>query len=208
MSAIDSKELEPDVATSPSGGVLDDSGGEKAKKRAQKTEESRSGGGGGDGQQQGQQLAKKSKGRLVPGSLVLTSLSASALPNTEKGAFSKQVCRLRSDARCEEALLSFAQSRSLTKCQRFMQMGLEREHREHTQAIPPPPRRVASTSYPVRFKQDPYIVVKWGGQEVRTSVKRDSGKECSWPKEELALIVRTKKQLQEPVEVEVSGHPR
>ncbi len=51
-------------------------------------------------------------------------------------------------------------------------------------------------------------MVKWGGQEVRTSVKRDSGKECSWPKEELALIVRTKKQLQEPVEVEVSRHPR
>lgn len=51
--------------------------------------------------------------------------------------------------------------------------------------------------------KDPYLVVKWGDQEVRTSAKRDSGKDCSWPKEELALIVRTKKQLQEPVQVEV-----
>lgn len=48
-------------------------------------------------------------------------------------------------------------------------------------------------------------MVKWGGQEVRTSAKRDFGKDCEWPKEELALIVRTRKQLQEPVEVEVSG---
>lgn len=47
-------------------------------------------------------------------------------------------------------------------------------------------------------------MVKWGGQEARTSSKRDSGKDCSWPKEELAFIVRTKKQLQEPVEIEVS----
>lgn len=62
---------------------------------------------------------------------------------------------------------------------------------------------------PRSFEQDPYLVVKWGGgQEVRTSTKRDSGKECSWPKEELALIVRTKKQLQEPVEIEVSEPPR
>ncbi len=86
MPAGNSKELEPDVATSPPGGVLDDSN-----KRAPKTDESRSGGGGGDGQRQGQQNAKKKRGRLVPGSLLLTSLSASALPNTEKGAFSKQV---------------------------------------------------------------------------------------------------------------------
>ena len=66
----------------------------------------------------------------------------------------------------------------------------------------------AFPSSPLPFEQDPYMVVKWGGQEVRTSAKRDSGKECSWPKEELVLIVRSKKQLQEPVEVEVSGYPR
>lgn len=53
------------------------------------------------------------------------------------------------------------------------------------------------------FEQDPYLVVKWGEQEVRTSAKRDSGKDCSWPKEEFALIVRMKKQLQEPLEIEV-----
>lgn len=46
-------------------------------------------------------------------------------------------------------------------------------------------------------------MVKWGEQEVRTSAKRDSGKDCSWPKEELALIFRTKKQLQEPLAIEV-----
>ncbi|CAN0001945.1 unnamed protein product, partial [Hapterophycus canaliculatus] len=86
------------------------------------------------------QQATKKRGRLVPGSLVLTCVSATGMPNTEKGAFSKQ---------------------------------------------------------------DPYLVVKWGEQEVRTSAKRDSGKDCSWPKEELALIVRTKKHLQEPIQVEV-----
>ena len=67
----------------------------KAKKRSHITQESTGGGGGvggvGDSQQLGQKQGKKSKGRLVPGSLLLTSLSASALPNTEKGAFSKQV---------------------------------------------------------------------------------------------------------------------
>lgn len=45
---------------------------------------------GGDGKGK-QQRAKQRKGRLVPGSLVLTSLSASDLPDTEKGVFSKQV---------------------------------------------------------------------------------------------------------------------
>lgn len=44
--------------------------------------------GGDKGEQQG---TKPRKGRLVPGSLVLSSLSASDLPNTEKGVFSKQV---------------------------------------------------------------------------------------------------------------------
>lgn len=38
-----------------------------------------------------QHHANKKRGRLVPGSIVLTSLSASAMPNTEKGVFSKQV---------------------------------------------------------------------------------------------------------------------
>ena len=35
---------------------------------------------------------KTPKGRVVPGSLLLTSVSASDLPDTEKGVFSKQVC--------------------------------------------------------------------------------------------------------------------
>ncbi|CAM9761994.1 unnamed protein product, partial [Scytosiphon promiscuus] len=95
---------------------------------------------GAQSEKKAQQHADKKRGRLIPGSLVLASLSASSMPNTEKGVFSKQ---------------------------------------------------------------DPYLVVKWGDQEVRTSAKRDSGKDCSWPKEELALIVRTKKQLQEPIQVEV-----
>lgn len=64
-----------------------------------------------------------------------------------------------------------------------------------------------ATLYLHTCEQDPYLVVNWGGQEARTSAKRDSGKDCSWPREELALIVRTKKQLQEPVEVEVSEPP-
>ena len=39
-------------------------------------------------------------------------------------------------------------------------------------------------------------------------MRRDAGEKCSWPKEELALIVRNKAQLQEPVEVEVRRrHP-
>lgn len=50
-------------------------------------------------------------------------------------------------------------------------------------------------------------MVKWAGQEARTTAKRDSGNDCSWAKEELAFIVRTKKQLQEPVEIEVSEPP-
>ena len=40
---------------------------------------------------QGVPGAKKSKERVVPGSLLVTSVSASDLPDTEKGMFSKQV---------------------------------------------------------------------------------------------------------------------
>lgn len=58
--------------------------------------------------------------------------------------------------------------------------------------------------WPPSFDQDPYLVARWGEQEVRTSAKRDSGKACSWVKEEVALLVRTKKQLQEPIEIEAS----
>lgn len=54
-------------------------------------------------------------------------------------------------------------------------------------------------------EKDPYVIFKWAEQEARTTVRRDAGKKCSWPKEELALIVRNKAQLQEPVEVEVSS---
>lgn len=36
---------------------------------------------------------------------------------------------------------------------------------------------------------------------------RDASKKCSWPTEELALIVRKTSQLQEAVEVEVSSKP-
>ncbi|CAM9513435.1 unnamed protein product, partial [Ectocarpus sp. 12 AP-2014] len=117
----------------------------KAEKRARNTEERGEAGGGHAGDngeaRPEQPQAKKRKGRLVPGSLVLTSVSASDLPDTEKGVFSKQ---------------------------------------------------------------DPYLVARWGEQEVRTSAKRDSGKACSWVKEEVALLVRTKKQLQEPIEIEAS----
>ncbi|CBJ49003.1 hypothetical protein Esi_0115_0046 [Ectocarpus siliculosus] len=116
----------------------------KAEKRARNTEKRGEAGGGragdnGDARPEQPQV-KKRKGRLVPGSLVLTSVSAADLPDTEKGVFSKQ---------------------------------------------------------------DPYLVARWGEQEVRTSAKRDSGKACSWVKEEVALLVRTKKQLQEPIEIEV-----
>lgn len=38
---------------------------------------------------------KKPKGRVVPGSLLLTSVSASDLPDTEKGMFSKQVNQIK-----------------------------------------------------------------------------------------------------------------
>ncbi|CAM9491524.1 unnamed protein product, partial [Ectocarpus fasciculatus] len=118
---------------------------DKAEKRARNTEKRGEAGGGlsgdnGDARPEQPQV-KKRKGRLVPGSLVLTSVSASDLPDTEKGVFSKQ---------------------------------------------------------------DPYLVARWGEQEVRTSAKRDSGKACSWVKEEVALLVRTKKQLQEPIEIEAS----
>lgn len=51
-------------------------------------------------------------------------------------------------------------------------------------------------------------MARWGEQEVRTSAKRDSGKACSWVKEEVALLVRTKKQLQEPIEIEASERVR
>lgn len=78
------------------GGARDASAGAKAKKRAHQKEDAGnrgSGGGGGDGEQQQdeQQQPKRRKGRLVPGSLLLTTLSASDLPNTEKGVFLKQV---------------------------------------------------------------------------------------------------------------------
>lgn len=72
------------------------------KKRANKSQ-GPGDGKGDDGKEGGQQRAKPRKGRIVPGSLVLTSLSASDLPNTEKGVFSKQV-------RCEQeetAVLTF-----------------------------------------------------------------------------------------------------
>ncbi|CAM9147585.1 unnamed protein product, partial [Pylaiella littoralis] len=134
---VGSLEFGTGVEQGPTGGASDVLVGAKAKERADRKEGGDDGGGGGKGEQQ---RAKPRKGRLVPGSLVLTSLSATELPNTEKGLFSKQ---------------------------------------------------------------DPYLVVKWGEQEVRTSAKRDSGKDCSWPKEEFALIVRMKKQLQEPLEIEV-----
>lgn len=87
--------LGPDGEHSAPGGARDASaGGAKAKKRAhQKQGAGNRGSVGGDGekQQDEQQQPKRRKGRLVPGSLLLTSLSASALPNTEKGVFSKQV---------------------------------------------------------------------------------------------------------------------
>jgi hypothetical protein len=38
-------------------------------------------------------------------------------------------------------------------------------------------------------KQDPYIVVKWHGQQARSSIKKDAGKKCSWDGEELRLVV-------------------
>lgn len=86
----------PDGEHSAPRGARDTSAGDaKAKKRAHQKE----GGAGnrgsvdGDGEQQQdeQQQPKRRKGRLIPGSMLLTSLSASALPNTEKGVFSKQV---------------------------------------------------------------------------------------------------------------------
>lgn len=65
---------------------------------------------------------------------------------------------------------------------------------------------------PIDSLKDPYLVLKWAEQEARTTVKRNSGKECSWAKEELVLLVRAKKQLQQAVEVEVRvggwGHDR
>lgn len=51
--------------------------------------------------------------------------------------------------------------------------------------------------------KDPYLIVNWAEQTTRTTVKRYSGRECSWPKEELALLVRAKDQLEEPLGVEV-----
>lgn len=69
----------------------------KAEKRARNTEKRGEAGGGlsgdnGDTRPEQPQVKKRKKGRLVPGSLVLTSVSASDLPDTEKGVFSKQVC--------------------------------------------------------------------------------------------------------------------
>lgn len=67
----------------------------KAEKRARNTEKRGEAGGGRAGDngeaRPEQPQVKKRKGRLVPGSLVLTSVSASDLPDTEKGVFSKQV---------------------------------------------------------------------------------------------------------------------
>ncbi|CAN0058473.1 unnamed protein product [Ascophyllum nodosum] len=56
----------------------------------------------------------------------------------------------------------------------------------------------------VSSEQDLYLVVKWAEKEARTTIKRSSSNNCSWPGEELVLVVRAKEQLQESVLVELS----
>lgn len=217
-----SLEVEPDGENTPPAENLTD---EKAKENTREKREhgDAAGGVGDDGPQADKlQKAKKKRGRLVPGSVVLTALAASDMPNTEKGVFSKQVRLFRrnhmltkEDTCCQGSFFR-ARKAMIKKKETSPRRSWVTHHflpracaSSRTHVVPSTSccRYCSRCSLPLGrhhlCHKDPYLVVKWGDQEVRTSARRDSGKDCSWPKEELALIVRTKKQLQEPVQVEV-----